>query len=85
MESETAETILSEIESKPKIAPFEPKGTRFFSKALNREMMLVYEGQPWAGWIIYKHPDGQWVSYRKATQADHAELGNAISKAHHGR
>ena len=83
MDTEPADKVLSDLE-KSIGKSFEPKGTRFYSKALKREMMLVYEGQPWAGWIVYKHPDGHWVSYRKATQQDHAELGAAISKAHHG-
>lgn len=65
-----------------KLEPYEPKGTRFYSQTLKKQMMLISEG-PAAGWLAYKHPDGQWVSYRKATQADHAELGNAISEAHH--
>lgn len=25
---------------------------------------------PWKGWVVYKHPDGQWVSLDKATQVD---------------
>lgn len=70
------------MKSNKSVTPHEPKGTRFYSQALSKEMMLVNEG-PWAGWLAYKHPDGQWVSFRKATQADHHELGDAISKAHH--
>jgi len=53
-----------------KTEPYEPKGTRFYSQTLKKQMMLISEG-PAAGWLAYKHPDGQWVSYRKATQADH--------------
>ena len=53
---------------------FEPKGWTFFVQASDREMKLVYEGT-WKDWIVFKHPDGQWVSLRKATKDDwHALL-----------
>lgn len=60
---------------------YEPKGYKF-RDARNGEMMLVYEGE-WKGWLAYRHPDGQWVSLRKATPADWHALGIAISEAHH--
>lgn len=63
---------------------YEPKGTKFYSQSRKQEMMLVNEpGASWDGWICYRHPDGQWVSLRKATKEDRAELDNAIVKAHH--
>lgn len=62
----------------------EPKGFKFYSQSMKKQMMLVQdEASSWNGWIVYKHPDGQWVSLRKATDADHLELANAVSKAHH--
>lgn len=60
----------------------EPVGTRFYSGALRKQMMYCHEGQ-WKGWLVYQHPDGGWVSYRKATEDDAAELAHAISQAHH--
>ncbi len=71
-----AETNMSES--------YEPKGYKFYSQTRRQEMMVVYEGE-WKDWLCYKHPDGQWVSLRKATQSDLAELGNALVKAHHAR
>lgn len=61
----------------------DPKGYTFYDKASKRTMRLVYEDGPWNGWLLYKHPDGQWVSLRKATEEDWNAVGNAISKAHH--
>lgn len=49
--------------------PFDPAGVRFWDVGRHRELLLVEVG-PWAGWICYRHPDGQWVSLRKATEAD---------------
>jgi hypothetical protein len=60
-------------------------GINFYSQARHQQMRYLYPdcGHHWAGWILYKHPDGQWVSLRKATDADIAELSAAVSKAHH--
>lgn len=55
---------------------FEPAGVKFFSVSRNQECMLCQSGA-WSGWILYKHPDGQWVSLRKATDKDMADLHNA--------
>ena len=56
--------------------------TRFYDSASNREMALIGEGS-YKGWIVYKHPDGQWVTLRKATEADHSAIRRAIVEAHH--
>lgn len=53
---------------------YEPKGLRFLDRATNREMILVGEGEHYAGWLCYRHPDGQWVTLREATEADRAAL-----------
>lgn len=53
---------------------YEPEGIRFFDAASKHEMILVAEGEPFAGWLCYRHPDGQWVSLRKATQDDLEKL-----------
>ncbi len=61
---------------------YDPKGTRFYDKASGREMKYVTEGHA-KGWIVYKHPDGQWVTLRKATEEDLLALTEAVVKAHH--
>lgn len=60
---------------------FDPKGYTFTDAKLG-EMLLVFEGT-WKGWLCRRHPDGQWVTTRRATQEDWAALGAAISQAHH--
>lgn len=61
---------------------YEPVGTRFFDKKSSREMILILEGHS-AGWIAYRHPDGQWVALRKATEDDIARINRAVIEAHH--
>lgn len=59
----------------------DPRGYTFRDARLG-EMMLVYEGA-WKGWLVRRHPDGQWVTLRKATPEDWRSLGCAITQAHH--
>lgn len=54
----------------------EPEDILFFDKATDREMKLVNSGG-WSGWLFYRHPDGAWVSSRKATEADRAAIDAA--------
>lgn len=61
---------------------FEPKGYKFFDQRRHVEMMLIYEGD-WDNWIAYKHPDGQWVTLRKATDKDISALAKAMSEQLH--
>ncbi len=61
---------------------FEPKGTQFWDQASGRQMMLVLEG-PSSGWIVYKHPDGQWVALREATLDDLRVFSAVIIAAYH--
>ncbi len=51
-------------------APFEPTGIVFDDLRSGRLLLLVAEGQPYAGWLCYRHPDGQWVTLREATDDD---------------
>ena len=60
---------------------YEPKGHKFYD-AKKGEMMLIYDGG-WKGWLAYRHPDGQWVTMRKATSEDLHSLGLAIPKTNH--
>jgi hypothetical protein len=53
---------------------YEPKGFAFFDAASGRDMLLVAQGEAYAGWVCYKHPDGQWVTLRKATESDIARI-----------
>ena len=55
---------------------YEPKGKRFNDRG--REMLLVEEG-PWLGWICCRHPDGQWVTLRRATTEDRQIIQRFIS------
>ncbi|HWE50500.1 MAG TPA: hypothetical protein VG273_11945 [Bryobacteraceae bacterium] len=60
---------------------FDPPGLRFYDKASKREMKLIYKGNPFAGWLVYRSPDGQWVFLRKATDADINAINAAVSWA----
>lgn len=51
-----------------------PKGIKFFDVNSNKEMLLCEEKGGWNQWLFYKHPDGQWVSIRKATELDLEKL-----------
>ena len=50
-----------------------------------KEMMYCYPDSKHelAGWILYRHPDGQWVTLRKATDADVMEMSQAVSASFH--
>lgn len=63
--------------------PHEPPGLRFYDGASQRDMLLVYAPHEWAGWLCYRHPDGQWVSLRKATEDDQSRINRAVVEAHH--
>jgi hypothetical protein len=60
-------------------------GISFYSRARRQQMRYLYpdSGHHWAGWILFKNVDGQWVSLRKATDSDVAELSAAVVTAHH--
>lgn len=65
---------------------FDVPGLEFFDQNSNRTMKYVYpHTEHWtAGWILYRHVDGRWVTLRKATDADITVLNRMISTAHHG-
>jgi hypothetical protein len=58
---------------------------RFYDQRREQDMMYVYPEtkHELAGWIIYKHPDGQWVTLRKATGDDIERLDAMVTSAHH--
>jgi len=49
----------------------EPK----FSLSIGKYVRL-FKWESGEVWVAYKHPDGQWVSLRKATEADKLSLEN---------
>ncbi len=53
---------------------WQPQGVIFFDNASKRQMLLVGEGEAYAGWLCYKHPDGHWVTLRKATEDDREKI-----------
>lgn len=66
--------------------PFDVPGLEFYDGASKRQMKYVYpDTAHWtAGWILYRNPgDGQWVTLRKATEADVNAITGAVVEAHH--
>jgi hypothetical protein len=43
------------------------KGFEFYDDHDRLYLVRLWGGDPW---LFYKHPDGQWVSLRKVTQAE---------------
>ena len=56
-------------------------GLTFFDKASGREMKYVPgDSSHWtAGWLLYRHLDGQWLTLRKATGGDLEGLRSQIA------
>jgi hypothetical protein len=54
-------------------------------EANGKEMMYCYPDSQHelAGWILYRHPDGQWVTLRKATDEDTRRMSQAVSRCFH--
>lgn len=58
----------------------EPKNAlRFYDLRSRRELLYNYDN----GWLYYRHPDGQWVTLREATDDDRRRLNQAVVEAHH--
>lgn len=58
---------------------YEPNGLRFHDVATGRDMLLVCEtGHDLNGWLCFRHPDGQWVTQRKATADDLDRLSSTL-------
>jgi hypothetical protein len=64
---------------------FDLPGIEFYDAASRRKMKYVYPGTAHsaAGWILFKHLDGQWVTLRKATDADLEAINKAVVEGHH--
>lgn len=44
-----------------------------------KRLKLVAAG-PRKGWVAYKHPEGQWVSLRKASKQDYESAFRVMTK-----
>jgi hypothetical protein len=57
----------------------------FYDGATKRWMKYIYpDSKHWAaGWLFYKHPDGQWVTLRRASDEDVEAITAAVVAAHH--
>lgn len=67
--------------------PFNPVGLEFYDAASRQQMKYVYPNTDhWtAGWLMRKHPhSGEWVTVRKATDADIEAINGAVVDSHHG-
>jgi hypothetical protein len=62
------------------ITHYDPPGVAFYDLASDRQMKLITEG-PYRRWLVFKHPDGQWVSLREATPKDYAQVAPAAIQA----
>ena len=52
-------------------------GVWFWDMASGQEMLYAKAG-PFAGWILYRHPDGQFVTLRRATDDDERKLAGGV-------
>lgn len=78
---DTRAELLAEVERARKaLEPrYEPAGIRFVDK--NRGVMLLITEGEYKDWVCFKHPDGQWVTERKATDDERATLYRACGFA----
>jgi hypothetical protein len=63
---------------------YDPPGLNF--EVNGKQMKYCYPDCPresLRGWILYKHPDGQWVTLRKATDDDIRRINEAVIHGHH--
>ena len=53
----------------------------FYDGASSRRMCYVYPSASghYAGWLLYQHADGHWVTLRKATDDDIERMNKAPS------
>ncbi len=52
---------------------YDVKGIRWTSPRDDRDLILVDEGQPYAGWVAYESETGSWILLREATAVDFEE------------
>jgi hypothetical protein len=65
---------------------FDVTPLKFFDRGTDRECMYVYPAtKHWcAGWLLFKAKNGEWITWRKATDADIEVMSAAVIAAHHG-
>lgn len=52
-----------------------PEGIVFYDLRSARTMLFVTAlNHPFNGWLCWLHPDGEWVTQRKATQDDRTRI-----------
>lgn len=58
---------------------------KFWDAATNRECCYIYPcvTHSSAGWILFRHRDGQWVTWRKATPDDLERINKCVIAAYH--
>lgn len=67
------------VEALPSAA-YTPKPSMRFFEPGGRELLLdLRQDTSWGGWLFYRHVDGQWVSLRKATEADLVAMLRSIA------
>ncbi len=76
------------MSTKPQFDPadnFDVAPLRFHDRRREQNMMYVYPdtNHELAGWLLYQHPAGQWVTLRKATDDDVERLSALVRYAHH--
>lgn len=63
-------------------ARWQPKGIRFHDLKSGHDLLLVAEGEAFAGWLCAQHPDGHWQVIREADDDDRwaVEAAEKVSK-----
>lgn len=56
---------------------YQPAGIKWYDANHCKELMLCME-RNFCGWILYRHPDGGWVSLREARDKDYRKIGSAL-------
>ena len=59
-------------------------GMEFYDGASGYRMKCMYPDSrsPYAGWIMYQYPDGQWITLRKATADNIAQINRGVTRTH---
>jgi hypothetical protein len=61
---------------------FEPTGVKWKSDR-GTEFMLVTSGN-YKDWVLYRHPDGQWVTSHKPSEIDRLAILDELNVLRHG-
>ena len=63
------------------LVAYELNGFRFFGPREGRDLVLIGEGQPYAGWLTFQNDAGDWVLLREPTAVDFEDISRAQRKA----